>query len=301
MGLGKWPAICAVVMALCFFAGMGTASEDTPAKARTVDELAEMFDVSSCRECHIEIYQEWEKSLHARSLVGTPRTADACGRLWGAYVIDGQWNYTGINKIEDLKVEDVMLCFECHLPQIKHATDEVAQELAQAAIDKDFKKLGKVNINCLVCHNMKALIHEWTYGPPDKDAVYGSKDAEHTDAPVYTKIKKSSAMDESIFCGQCHGLGPMFHYPNPVHCATIYGSYMHNYLPSGGTQTCQDCHLKKGHLMPSYRDEDRAKSAVDVEVKTFSYYFHPKPFGWIPLAVVQVDLESNAGHRIPDG
>ncbi len=53
--------------------------------------------------------------------------------------------------------------------------------------------------------------------------------------------------------------------------------------------------------MPSYRDKDQARGAVRVDVDTTSYYFHPKAFEWVPLAVVSVKMNSNAGHRIPDG
>src|SRR3990167_7740033 len=43
-------------------------------KARTVDDLAKMYDVASCKQCHAKVYEEWEKSTHARSLIGTGRT-----------------------------------------------------------------------------------------------------------------------------------------------------------------------------------------------------------------------------------
>ena len=39
-------------------------------KAKTIEELAAMYDSSSCKECHAEIYAQWEKSHHARSLMG---------------------------------------------------------------------------------------------------------------------------------------------------------------------------------------------------------------------------------------
>jgi hypothetical protein len=40
-------------------------------KTQRVDEPAKMYDVSSCKPCHKQIYEEWEKSLHALSLVGS--------------------------------------------------------------------------------------------------------------------------------------------------------------------------------------------------------------------------------------
>lgn len=270
-------------------------------KAQTVDELAKIYDVSSCKPCHKQIYEDWEKSLHARSIIGTRRTLDSFRNMVQNYLLGGRWKYAGVQKIEDLKTEHVIQCLECHVPQIKDATDAVAREIAQAAMNGDMATLGKVNINCLVCHNKKAILHQWVDGPPEKDVIYGNVVGVHKDAPVYNTLKKSPIMKETIFCGQCHGLGPGFHHPNPAQCATLYGSYMHAYVPAGGSKTCQDCHMDKGHLMSSYRDPDRAKNAVRVEVDTFAYYFHPKAFNWIPTAVVNVKLTSNAGHRIPDG
>ena len=168
-------------------------------------------------------------------------------------------------------------------------------------ISGDLETLGKLSINCIVCHRDKAILHQWVDGPPEKNVLYGNKPGVHKDAPVYAMIKKSPVLQETIFCGQCHGLGPGFHHDNPVHCAMIYGSYLHAYIPSGGSQSCQDCHMDKGHVMASYRDSDRALNAVRVDVETLSYYFHPKPFEWVPQSVVTVRLTNNAGHRVPDG
>lgn len=290
---------CALSFAL--LSAPGYCADKDGAKAKTVDELAKMYDVSSCRECHKEIFDQWEKSLHARSIIGTPRTSDAFGRMVKEYLIGGQWKYAGVKKLSDLKVEHVEICLRCHLPQIKDATDEVAQQLARAAMDGDMATLGKVSINCLVCHNEKAIIHKWVDGFPEKGVIYGNKTGPHPGAKVYTTLKKSPVINESIFCGQCHGLGPIFDSDMPIHCATAYGSHMHAYIPSGGTQTCQDCHMKQGHLMPAYRNPETAKEAVTVNLETMSYYFHPKAFEWIPEAVVTVKMTSNAGHRIPDG
>jgi hypothetical protein len=39
-------------------------------KAKTIEELAAMYDSSRCKECHAEIYARWENSHHARSLMG---------------------------------------------------------------------------------------------------------------------------------------------------------------------------------------------------------------------------------------
>ena len=274
-------------------------------KAKTIDELAKMYDVSSCKQCHSKIYEEWANSYHAISLVGSPRTLATIAST----VRDGilkEWTKSGAKSVKDIKVEHMMTCAKCHLPQLKDATDAVAQEIAQAALDGSagdssaVEKLKKVGINCLICHNQKSLIHKWTDGEPEPDVIYGNKEGVHADAK-FKKLKKSPILKESILCGQCHGTGPNFDLKEPTQCATLYGSYLNAYVPSGGSKTCQECHMDKGHLMPGYRDPDQARKAVSVEVNTMGYYFLPKAGDSIPTAKVNVKLVNNAGHRIPDG
>lgn len=283
----------------------------SPKKANSIEELAKMFDASSCKLCHAKEYAEWKKSYHATSLVGSPRTMAtiatfANGLLMGEL---GEFPKSGVTKIEDITVEHMMKCAQCHLPQLRYATDKVAQEIAQAAIDgaagdqAAVERLKKVGINCLVCHNMKATIHKWVDGEPEPNVIYGTKKGAHPDAR-FTAMKPSPIIGESIFCGQCHGLGPNFNMPNPSQCATLYGSYLHAYIPAGGSQSCQDCHMRQdglGHFMPAYRDPRMAKKAVDVDVDTKAYYFLPRAGFSVPTAYVTVTMTNRAGHRIPDG
>ncbi len=294
-------AVAALFLATLLLAGMTAAQEK---KATTVDELAKMYDVSSCKQCHPKEYGEWEKSIHARSLIGTGRTMATIKTA----IQDGmmkEWAKSGIKDVKDIKVDHMLHCLKCHLPQLKNATDAVAQQIAKAVIDGDTATLEKVSINCIICHNEKALIHKLVDGEPEKNAVYGNKEGSHGDK-LFTALKKSPIMKESIVCGQCHGLGPNFDLANPTQCATLYGSYLHNYVQStnGTPETCQDCHMHKGktgHLMPGYRDPAIAKSAVDVDVDAKGYQVLYKAGEHIPTAVVVVKMTSNAGHRIPDG
>ena len=200
-------------------------------KAKTIDELAQMYDVSSCKQCHPKIYEEWEKSIHSHSLIGTGSTAGALKGFVGA--LKTTFTKSGVKETKDVKVEHFMECFKCHLPQIKDASDEVAQQIAKALEDGDKATLAKVNINCLVCHNVKAIVHKWQDGEPEKGVIYGTKDGAHADK-MYATLKKSIILKEAVMCGQCHGLGPNFEFPQPSQCATLYGSYTHAYIPSGG-------------------------------------------------------------------
>src|SRR4030067_1326592 len=189
--------------------------------------------------------------------------------------LKGAFAKSGVKETKDIKVEHFALCFKCHLPQIKDATDEVVQQLAKAFEDGDKATLAKLNINCLVCHNIKAIVHKWQDGEPEKGVIYGTKDGVHGDK-MYSTMKKSVIMNESVMCGQCHGTGPNLEFPQPSQCATLYGSYLHSYIPAGGTETCQDCHMKKhgkGHLMPAHGDKDMMKDGISVNVEASAYKF----------------------------
>jgi hypothetical protein len=281
-----------LLMVVLFLFNCVPAYGETVALVSTLDELIKMFDSSSCKECHEKIYEQWEKSHHARSLVG---------------LNDQMLLPPPLKRIakpgappEQLVTSDFP-CFKCHFPQAKYATDAVAREIAVASFKKDTATIRKLNIGCLVCHNDKAVVH----GRPEKDVVYGSKEIpDHKGRPV----KKSPLLKNSLLCGQCHGLGPVLDSPDmPVQCATLYGSYLHAYIPSGGAKTCQECHMKGGdHYMPpnfNNRDElsARLRESLPMEVQTLAYTFHPDDKEFFPMVVVKTKITSKAGHRIPDG
>ncbi len=281
-------------------------------KATTIEELAKMYDSTGCKQCHEEIYNEWEQSIHSRSIFGTGRTAATIKTTVSVGLMG--WQYSGVKKPEDVQVKHLMICAKCHLPQLAEATDAVAREIVKNAYvysdprtsDADREKaastLSKVNINCLICHQRNAITHKWVDGFPDRNTVYGSKDGAHADAG-HPKMKKSPIMDESILCGQCHGLGPNFEFENPSQCATLYASYNMVYRAEGGQETCQACHMKKsklGHNMQSYRDPGMAKAALDFKVETTGYQWRDGS-RIVPQASVKVEMINRAGHGIPDG
>ncbi len=232
--------VCRVIALLAFLALPCTViliGQDVHAaeakKATSIDELAKMYDSTGCKDCHAEIYNEWSQSIHSRSIFGTGRTA-ATIKTTVAVGLTG-WEYSGVKKPEDVQVKHLMLCAKCHLPQLAEATDAVAKEIVKYAYiysdpkatdeakDKAIAQLSKVNINCLICHQRNAITHKWADGFVAKDTVYGSKNGEHMD-PAHPKMKESKIMDESILCGQCHGLGPNLELEEPSQCATLYGS-----------------------------------------------------------------------------
>ncbi len=286
------------------------ASWGSQGQIETLEELIARYDSSSCKDCHEEIYEQWQRSMHARSIFGR------MGRTSATMITTiekglSRWPYSGVKGPDDVRLRHLMGCAKCHLPQLAQANDKVAQELVEAFYawyeDDDEEaeaKLKKLNIGCLVCHNLKAITHKWVDGPPDPRAVYGLKAGPHEDE-AHPLVKKSPIMEESILCGQCHGLGPNLEFDNPTQCATLYGSYLFAYVPEGGHDTCQECHMRrsgKGHDIQSYKDPAMYRQAVEVKVDALAYYWRKsKTEGVIPMGVVLVELTNKAGHVIPDG
>ncbi len=308
----KLIAVLAFPVLLLAVPAVGRNADAQDKKAKSIDELAKMYDSSSCMGCHEGIYRDWDQSLHSKSIFGTGRTAATIKTT----VVNGllKWPYSGVKKPEDVKVKSLMICMKCHLPQLEDATDDVAKEIVKYVYDyadekssdatreKAIAKLSKLNINCLVCHQRNAIIHKWVDGYPEKTAVYGSKEGKHMDSG-HPKMKISPVMHESILCGQCHGLGPNFELENPSQCGTLYGSYLWAYRAEGGQESCQECHMKKsklGHNMQSYRDPGMAKAAVDFKVETLGYQWRDGS-KMVPQALVKVEIINRAGHAIPDG
>jgi hypothetical protein len=285
----KWAITLSIVASLLLNGDI--VLSDPAQQVSTLNELIALFDSSSCKQCHEKIYEEWERSHHARPLMGLDDWIFMTPYLKkGPLAVNSGGKATKAN----------FPCFKCHLPQIKYGTDEVAAEIAEAILKDDKSTVRKLNISCLVCHNEKAVVH----GRPEKGVVYGNKDVpDHEGHPV----RKSPLLKNSLMCGQCHGLGPVLESETPVQCATLYGSYLHAYIPSGGTQTCQQCHMKNAdHYMPpdfNKRDElsARLRESLPLEVHTVAYTYQPVEEQFFPMVVVKTKITSKAGHRIPDG
>lgn len=283
-------------------------------KAKTMAELARMYDSSSCVECHQEQHDQSQKSIHSRSLYGTGRTA-----LTFITAIENglmEQPYSGVKSPKDVKVEHLMGCAKCHLPQLADAEDSVARELVTTLYDwkkarskkdkegaqREEAKLKSLSINCLVCHNRNAITHKWQDGYPRAGVVYGTKNGEHP-ADKFPKMAASPIMSEAIQCGQCHGLGPNLELDQPTQCCTSYGSYLWSYKAEVGQDNCQECHMKKsglGHNLQGYRDPAMIKAAVDFKAEAFGYYWRDGA-QIRPKAVVKVEMVNRAGHSIPDG
>lgn len=264
-----------------------------------------MFDESSCMECHEETHGEWADSWHARSVISS---------------LGGMHNFIEIGLKKEwetpLTKAQLLKCLDCHAPAVNYASEKLAVEIGElivtafkekgkAAGDSAKAKLAKLNVGCLSCHNIKATeVARGFHGPPEKGMIYGPSGEDAGDAH-----ETLEAMDirRSSFCMQCHGVYKAAD-GETIQCNTLSGSYRHGYVAKGGSKSCQDCHMQKGHTFPGGHDLETVKQGLGFDVQVNPYQHLPgqikdakDPKKWVPSAIVTVFIENKTGHRVPDG
>ncbi len=292
---------CILLSVMCLFL---TASLSAAKEAETIDELVAMFDDSKCAECHEQTYKEWQESWHSKAIISSLKGM----RNFIAVGVKKEWN-------AELTKTEVLKCLDCHAPAVNYASEKLAVEIGEmivTAFDKKDKPEGKkakeqlarLSVGCLSCHNIKATeVARGLRGAPMKDAVYGPTGADSDGHKTIETVDLS----RSVFCMQCHGV-----YKAPdgetIKCNTLSGSYQNTYQNLGGTETCQDCHMKKGHLFPGGHDLETVKEGLGFDVQVAQYQHLPGKIPgvkdsklWVPSAVVNAFIENKTGHRIPDG
>lgn len=274
-------------------------------EADTIDELVAMFDDSKCAECHEQIYKEWQESWHAKAIISS---------------LKGMRNFISVGLAKEWKTPpnkaEVLKCLDCHAPAVNYASEKLAKELADLIVtafdekdkpagQKAKQELAKLNVGCYSCHNIKATtVARGLRGEPKKGAIYGPN---FVDSGGAHENIETVDMTRSVFCMQCHGV-----YKAPdgetIKCNTLSGSYQNTYQNLGGSQTCQDCHMKKGHLFPGGHDLETVTEGLGFNVEIEKYRHLPGQIKgvkdskkWVPSAVVNAFIENKTGHRVPDG
>jgi len=260
----------------------------------TLDALTKQYDSSACQACHTKVHADWSKSFHARSIV------QSLGSI-RVYV-------DSLEKERKLPTDKTQMlkCLDCHAPMVNEASEGAVQEivgLVKTAVDERDEakkkaardKLSALTVNCLGCHRVKATADPLR--PGDPATIYGSKAGA---APHPVQV--SPVMQSSVMCSQCHALW----YAKDgeyLYCTTIFESHQNAYRSAGGTQTCQDCHMKdkgRGHTFPGAHDQALVKEGLTLGLEAVSYR-QAAGAKFLPQAVVTVDIRNQAGHRAPDG
>jgi mono/diheme cytochrome c family protein len=260
--------------------------------AATLAELVQRHDPSSCEACHDTIHKEWRGSFHARSIVQT------LGSL-RAYI-------DAVEKDRKLAPDKVQMlkCLDCHAPMVNDASEGAVREIValvktatgggdEAARKAAVARLAGLSVNCTGCHTVKGTGNPMQ--APEPGVSYGP-----TGAPGPHPTRVSPAMGSSVMCSQCHALW----YARDgeyLYCTTIFESHQNAYRSAGGTQSCQDCHMKaRGHTFPGAHDQTLVKQGLSLALEAIGYR-HITAGKLVPRAVVTVDVTNLAGHRVPDG
>jgi hypothetical protein len=292
-------------------------------EAKDVKELIKMYDSKECETCHADYVADWKHSLHSKPLIGP--FGKTLGTLQG-YLKEREDTVKEKDKPErpgELRKskevtksikEFMMPCFICHIPQLQDASEQAAQQIADAVLKEDDEILEELTINCLICHNRQALPRKYRDGNPEKDAIYGVNKTGKHQAPSYPKMIKSEMMKDPAFCGGCHQGPNVLHSAEPMWCVSNYDSYLQSYIPQGGDKTCQNCHMEKtdynktGHRFPpNYDDKElsykRLRDSIKFDVSAMAYIFQIKTpkLQSIPKAIVRTKVSHNVAHRFPDG
>jgi hypothetical protein len=156
----------------------------------SLTELVKRYDSARCKECHSEIYAQWEKSHHARPLMGLDDWI-----FLSKYLSEGP---LAVKSPQEATLANFP-CAKCHLPQLFQTNDKVAAELATAILKDDKKLVRKLNIGCLICHQDKAVVH----GRPDKKILYGNQEfSGHPDR--LETVKKSPLLKNAARASSGH-------------------------------------------------------------------------------------------------
>jgi len=289
-----------VGLGLTALAAMAQSEEIT-----TLEQLVQRYDATSCKECHPEIYAQWEQSLHAKPLLGPIGRTLA---TFQGYVNSRDTELKKSREVAPTNKGFLKPCVECHLPQMMDASEAVADEITKAILDGNEDVLNKLQITCLVCHSRNAIIRKFRDGNPQPGVVYGPNYAGPHGDTKYTTAAKSEMLRDTVFCAQCHQGPNVQHYDEPMWCTSTFDSHQHFYVPMGGTESCQDCHMRKdgGHRFPpNYQDptqtSKRLQQWIDLNLNALGYRMKPDGKSLIPMVVINSEVVSRIGHRFPDG
>jgi hypothetical protein len=268
------------------------AGEPKPLTITTLADLIKRHDSASCAGCHETIHKEWKSSYHARSIVQSLASL----RAFVAHLETER-------KVRPDRAQ-MLKCLDCHAPMVNEGSEGVMREIVglikAATDDTDAAKrqaavatLSSLSVNCTGCHNVKGTGDPLR--PPAPDAMYGV-----AGAPAPHPTRASPVMGSSVVCSQCHALW----YARDgeyLYCTTIFESHQNAYRGAGGTQSCQDCHMKaRGHTFPGAHNQELVKQGLTLGLEAIGYR-HIVAGKLAPRAVVTVDIANLAGHRIPDG
>lgn len=217
-----------------------------------------------CGRCHPQQYQDWQQSLHSRSM---------------GPGVSGQ--------LVEMEPATATLCATCHaplseqLPQLEHR----GTYQDNPAFDARLQQAGLV---CAACH----VRQHQRFGPPRR--------AELSPLPPDTVLPhggftESEAFQRAEFCKSCHQFEPDGLALNGKLLENTYEEWRQSPYAREGVQ-CQTCHMPdRRHLWRGIHDADMVRQAMDVTITPHAASYTPGEQLQVVITVTNV----GAGHYLP--
>lgn len=149
-----------------------------------------------CKECHVQIYNEWNESMHATGLMD-PVFLKALS-LW----------------------EDKSICMFCHAPTTRLTNDfDLKDKITNEAVTCDF------------CHTISGL-NESNIIQPFNLTPGNTKYGPHADSISPHKMQYLELLKRSDFCGACHEV----RFPNGLEVTATYTEWKNSDYAKKGVQ-----------------------------------------------------------------
>lgn len=185
----------------------------------------------SCGLCHVDKYEEWKTSLHARAfspgLVGQLLTYNA-----------GQ----------------TASCMKCHAPLFEQGQAFEAARAAGTVHRPEAQGLAAAGNACGGCH-LRGFQH---HGPPQRDS--GTTGAGDPAAP-HGGVYRSPDFEKPEFCGTCHQFPPQMAI-NGKPLENVVVEWRNSPFAARGI-TCQKCHMPdRQHLWRGIHDPQTVEAGL---------------------------------------
>lgn len=200
-------------------------------------DLESSLDPKSCGTCHVQQYQDWQTTLHAKAM---------------GPGVSGQ-----LVELVDSDPETAQMCWTCHTPlaeqQDKLQTGNSWQ--TNKVFDKQLQHQGLI---CAACH----VRQHQRLGPPRKTQPHQT--GKVSGNLPHNGFTAASAFTKSAFCKGCHQFNETDYALNGKLIENTYNEWLQSDYPAKGVQ-CQSCHMpERRHLWRGIHDEEMVKSGVTI-------------------------------------
>lgn len=217
-----------------------------------------------CGVCHPQQYQDWQSSLHSRSMGP------------GVY-----------GQLLEMDATSATLCATCHTPLSEQIPqlEQGGKYQQNPAFDAQLQHAGLV---CAGCH---VRAHQ-RFGPPRRPELPPLPSGTVLAHGGYTE---SVAFQRAEFCKSCHQFNPGDFALNGKLIENTYEEWRHSPYAQEGIQ-CQTCHMPdRRHLWRGIHDAEMVTQAMAVTIT-------PKASTYLPGDQLQAEItviNVGAGHYLP--